>query len=172
MAADIIGLGLNAAAGGGVLGILGSLGGRVIGFFEKKRDQKHEVKKWDNDDKIRKHEIRLHEMTMEADMQEGQIELSMAQQNASSIGYTASIAHDNAIGQAAQWVINALRLVRPVLTLLLWIITAWIYAISRDPEIASSAVLAATAATFWWFGDRAPKAQVQIPTGNKITIGQ
>jgi len=48
-------------------------------------------------------------------------------------------------------------LVRPTLTLLLWLITAWIFARTQQSEIASAAVFAATASTLWWFGDRAPK---------------
>lgn len=164
MAGDIISMTANAAAGG-VFGILGSLAGRVIGFFEKKRDQAFAVKKWENDRLVRAHEIELHKLNLEADRQSGEIELAMLQEKAQGDGFKASIAQDQAIGQGSQWVINVLRLVRPVITFMLWIITAWIYAKSKNPAIADAAVFAATAATLWWFGDRAPSAKITMPKG-------
>jgi len=152
--ADILGLGLDAAAGG-LFGILGTALGRVAGYFERKQAFKQEVLRWD-------HEYKLHELQMTARAQETELELALAAQEGSWRGLEASIKADAAIGAASKWVINALRLVRPVLTILLWVITAWIFAVSQERSIVEAAVFAATAATLWWFGDRAPKSPLKL----------
>lgn len=142
-------LGLEAATGG-LFGIFGTALGRFAGYFERKQNFKQEIARWD-------HEYKLHELNMLARAQETEMELALAAQAGSWAGLEASIQADAGIGQAAQWVINILRLVRPVLTLLLWLITAWIFARTQNGAIVEAAVFAATAATLWWFGDRAPK---------------
>lgn len=147
--ADIFGLGLDAAAGG-VFGIVGTALGRVAGFFERKQTFKHQVERW-------QHEYRLHELQMRARAQETEMEIALTAQRGSWRGLEESIKADAAIGKASKWVINVLRLVRPTLTLLLWLITGWIFAETQNGSIVEAAVFAATAATLWWFGDRAPK---------------
>ncbi len=147
--ANILSFGADAVAGG-VFGIIGTAFGRVAAFFERKQTFAQEEKRWG-------HERKLHELQMRARKQETEIELAITTQKGSWDGLKASLDADANIGVAAQWVINVLRLVRPTLTLLLWLITAWIFARTQDAEIAKAAVFAATAATLWWFGDRAPK---------------
>ncbi len=153
--ANILGLGLDAAAGG-VFGIVGTALGRFAAYFEQKQSFKQEEKRWG-------HELKLHELQMKADKQETEMELALAAQRGSWEGLKTSIEADSHIGIASQWVINVLRLVRPTLTLLLWLITGWIFSRTQNVEIASAAVFAATAATLWWFGDRAPRRQPQLP---------
>jgi len=97
---------------------------------------------------------------MQARMQETEMELALAAQEGSWRGLQASIDAEAKIGTASLWVINLLRLVRPVLTLLLWLITGWIFSVTQNGSIVEAAVFAATAATLWWFGDRAPKPPV------------
>lgn len=147
--ADILGLGLDAAAGG-VFGLIGTAFGRVLSVFERKQMQSQERHRW-------AHELKLHELQMQAKAQETEMEIALAAQAGSWQGLTASIAADAAIGQADTWVINILRLVRPMLTILLWVITGWIFMHTGNAEIVEAAVFAATAATLWWFGDRAPQ---------------
>ena len=57
--------------------------------------------------------------------------------------------------------VDAVRaLTRPVLTLLLWLIAGGIWLGAGAGEraaITETATFAATAATLWWFGDRAPR---------------
>lgn len=148
--ADIFGLGMDAAAGG-VFGIVGTAIGRVAGYFEREQSFKQEQARWS-------HEYQLHELNMQANAQETEMELALAAQAGSWNGLEASIRADAAIGRASQWVVNVLRLVRPTLTLLLWTITAGIFVITQNGAIVEAAVFAATAATLWWFGDRAPRA--------------
>lgn len=147
--ADILGLGVDAAAGG-VFGLVGTVFGRVAGYFERKQTFKQETARW-------AHELDLHTLQMQARVQETELELAVAEQQGSWRGLQASIDAEAKIGRASQWVVNTLRLVRPVLTLLLWLITAWIFAKTQNGAIVEAAVFAATAATLWWFGDRAPK---------------
>ncbi|PHR61366.1 MAG: hypothetical protein COA43_03185 [Robiginitomaculum sp.] len=150
--ANLLGLGLDAAAGG-VFGIIGTGLGRVAGYFERKQSFVQEEKRWG-------HELKLHELQMKAHKQETEMELAIEAQKGSWKGLEASLHADANTGIASKWVINILRLVRPVLTLLLWLITGWIFSKTQDSTIASSAVFAATASTLWWFGDRAPKPKL------------
>lgn len=147
--ADLVSLGFDAAAGG-VFGLIGTALGRVAGFFERRDENAQEQARW-------VHEYRLHELSMIARAQETENEIELAAQAGSWKGLEASILADSAVGQASRWVINLLRLVRPSLTFLLWIITAGIFLQTQNQAIAEAAVFAATAATLWWFGDRAPK---------------
>jgi hypothetical protein len=146
--ADALTLGLDAAAGG-LFGILGTAFGRVAGYFERNQLHKQEQARWG-------HEYKLHELNMQARHQETELEIALAAQQGSWKGLEASIKAEAAIGKASLWVINALRLVRPLITVLLWIIATVIFLQTRDSAIIDAAVFAATAATLWWFGDRAP----------------
>ena len=146
---NLMALGLDAAAGG-VFGIVGTTLGRVAGFFERRDENKQEQARW-------AHEYQLHELNIKSRAQESEIEIELAAQVGSWTGLEASIRADSSGGIASQWVINLLRLVRPSLTFLLWIITAGIFVKTQNQAIAEAAVFAATAATLWWFGDRAPK---------------
>jgi len=129
------------AATGGIFGIVGTALGRVAGYFEKQLNFKQEQARWG-------HEYKLHELQMQARQQETELELALAAQAGSWKGLEASIKAEAAIGRASQWVINLLRLVRPVLTL---------FHVTRNGAIVEAAVFAASAATLWWFGDRAAK---------------
>ena len=147
--ADMMTLGLDAAAGG-VFGLVGTALGRVAGFFERRDENAQERARWG-------HEYQLHELNMKSRAQESEIEIELAAQAGSWAGLEASIKAEAASGVASKWVVNLLRLVRPSLTFLLWLITAGIFLQTQNQAIAEAAVFAATAATLWWFGDRAPK---------------
>ncbi len=154
---NLLSVGVDAIAGG-TFGILGTALGRVASYFERKQTFRQEEKRWG-------HELQLHELQMRANKQETEMELAITAQKGSWDGLRASLDADANIGTAAQWVINVLRLVRPSLTLLLWLITAWVFSRTQDGDIANAAVFAATAATLWWFGDRAPKPKPPVLGG-------
>jgi len=147
--ANAIALGLDAAAGG-LFGIIGSTLGRFAGYFEQRQQYVQERARWG-------HEYKLHELNMQSRHQETELELALTAQQGSWTGLEASLKAEAALGKASQWVINILRLVRPAITLLLWIITTMIFLKTEDRAIVDAALFAATAATLWWFGDRAPK---------------
>ncbi len=145
--ADIIGLAAS-AAGGGVFGVLGSLIGRVAGLVETRQVNAQERARWN------------HERELEGLRASGA--LTLAQEEGRNAGLAASLAAEAAIGPTYQWV-NAVRaLTRPVLTLLLWLITGVIF-LGADTlakgQIIETTTFAATAATLWWFGDRGQPAQ-------------
>lgn len=151
--ADALTLGLDAVAGG-LFGIVGTAFGRVAGYFERNQVHKQEQARWG-------HEYKLHELNMQARHQETELEIALAAQQGSWKGLEASIKAEAAIGKASLWVINMLRLVRPAITILLWLITMIIFLRTQDSAIVDAAVFAATAATLWWFGDRAPNSNLK-----------
>jgi hypothetical protein len=138
------------AAAGGVFGIIGTTLGRVPQFFERRQTYEHERARW-------LHELKLHELHQRARAQETEAELALVAQSGSCEGLEASLLAEASLGEASKWVINLLRLVRPVLTFLLWMITGLIFLQTQDGSVIEAAVFAATAATLWWFGDRAPR---------------
>lgn len=142
-------LGIDAVAGG-LFGVVGTALGRVANYFENKQAFVQEQARWG-------HEYRLHELNMKARHQETELEIALAAQQGSWKGLETSIKAEAALGKASRRVVNVLRLVRPSLTLLLWLITGAIFVITQDTAIIEATVFAATAATLWWFGDRAPK---------------
>ncbi len=148
------------AAAGGIFGLVGTALGRVAGFFERKQQFEQERARWG-------HEIQLHELHQRARAQETEAEIVLTEQAGSWRGLEASLRAEAALGEASRWVNNTLRLVRPVLTLLLWIITAGVFLLTQDGSVIDAVVFAATAATLWWFGDRAPR---QGLAGSGVTV--
>jgi hypothetical protein len=133
---------------GGATGILGTLIGRIVGFYETK--QKYEQ------------ELKLLELQAKINAEESERELAIAQAKAASDLRVASYQHDTGTGQGSQWVTNTLRLIRPALTIVLVIavIMLWFTAEQFEADIRTQVVVAiiylATSAVTWWFGDRAP----------------
>ena len=150
--ADIIGLAAS-AAGGGVFGLAGTVIGRIAGVIERRQDNALAQARW-------RHEAALMELQMKARASELAGQESLAQTAGAWQGLPASIAAEAAIGDSYRWV-NAVRaLTRPLLTLLLWLITVLVYfgaAAEAKASIVETATFAATAATLWWFGDRGTK---------------
>ena len=148
---DIIGISAS-AAGGGVFGLMGTTLGRVAGFFEKRQSIAHEERRWS-------HEAALLELQQQAEADAAEAALLKARADGSWRGLSSSLHADAAIGESYAWV-NAVRaLTRPVLTITLWGIATiiWFSAdASERATIVETATFAATAATLWWFGDRAP----------------
>ncbi|GAA4652554.1 hypothetical protein GCM10023116_48380 [Kistimonas scapharcae] len=140
---------LTAAAGGSITGIIGSLIGRVFGYLEKREEIKEKKLEFDQELKLIQYQGKI-----EADEREDELALTV-EQNDMMLQH-ASYQHDSAIGEADRWVINILRLVRPVLTLLLIVLAGYI-SIAGDFEqsdIDGDIVYLATMAVSWWFGDR------------------
>jgi len=150
--AEIVGLAAS-AAGGGVFGLVGTALGRVAGFFERRQTMKHETARW-------AHEVELIGLQQAAAREETEAELALANVAGSWDGLRASMTADAAIASSYRWVDAIRGLTRPILTLLLWLIATGIW-LGADPasktSIVETATFAATAATLWWFGDRAPR---------------
>lgn len=153
---DMIGLAAS-AAGGGVFGLVGTVIGRVAGLVERRQDNSQERARWAHEAAML--EVRMRET---AAATEGQTRLADAA--GAWRGLAASMEAEAAIGDSYRWV-NAVRgLTRPLLTLLLWLITGLVY-LGAAPEargmIVETATFAATAATLWWFGDRGQRREMR-----------
>ena len=131
---------LAGTAAGGITGLIGSLAGKVFGYFE--RNQKIKEKKLEFEQELRLLEL---EHTFKSKEREHEQKI-LIEQNAADLRL-ASYAHDSNTGHADQWVINLLRLVRPALTLGLVLLA---YTMPRTETL-----YLATTAVSWWFGDRA-----------------
>jgi hypothetical protein len=134
--------------GGGVTGLFGTLVGRVANIFEKKQERAFILEKYQLDAKLRSIET------------EKQLELTYL--NTSQKSLQASYKHDSSIIVKSEWINNIRALVRPVLTLLLWLLVAAIFfnleAVDDEKGlIVETVIYAATTATVWWFGDRSYK---------------
>jgi len=134
--------------GGGVTGLFGTLVGRVANIFEKKQERAFILEKYQLDAKLRSIET------------EKQLELTYL--NTSQKSLQASYKHDASIIVKSEWINNIRALVRPVLTLLLWLLVAAIFfnleAVDDEKGlIVETVIYAATTATVWWFGDRSYK---------------
>ena len=140
------------AAGGGLFGLIGTGIGRVAGYFENRQQNRHEEKRW-------AHDLQLLELTASANREQAEADIAKVEAQGSWDGLTASMEAEASIGDSYRWV-NAVRgLTRPLLTLLLWLITllVFLYTAPENREnIINTATFAATAATLWWFGDRGP----------------
>lgn len=153
---DLIGLAAS-AAGGGVFGLIGTVIGRIAGLFERRQENAQEQARW-------KHEAALIELQMKARASELPGQQSLAHTAGAWQELAASVAADAAIGDSYRWV-NAVRaLTRPLLTLLLWLITLLVWsgtAADQKAGIVETATFAATAATLWWFGDRGNRREIR-----------
>jgi hypothetical protein len=142
--------------GGGATGLLGTLFSQIASFVDKAQERKFILEKYRLDVEIRSKEMESAEQVAEI--------------KAYSDMLTASYLHDTSIGQGSQWVINFLRLVRPLLTILLWVMVGCIWisvvhtgetlpwlaekSMTVQEQIIGTVLYSATAATLWWFGTR------------------
>ena len=150
----LVGTGAS-ALGGGLFGLVGNIGTKVIGLFEAKQLFAQKKEEWG-------HEERLLDMQTKAKAAETEQELAVTAASGSWGGLTESLKAETAIGVTYPWV-NAVRaLVRPALTLGLasFLCAAFFAMTPGDIDrayVADSLVFAAVTAIVWWFGDRAPK---------------
>ncbi|MFN7181023.1 hypothetical protein [Hyphomonas sp.] len=154
--ADIIGLAAS-AAGGGIFGLLGTVIGRVAGLVERRQDNQQERARW-------AHEKDITQLQMQARAAALAAEEKLAATAGSWAGLTASMQAEAAIGGSYRWVEAVRALTRPLLTLLLWVITGLVWlgaAAEARAAIVETTTFAATAATLWWFGDRGNRREVR-----------
>lgn len=169
---DVIGA-AGAAAGGGVFGILGSAVNRVFGIFERREARRDREQQYAEQVNVRAHELELLRENRLTAAAETENEIAVTQTEGSFRGLEASLTAAASIGNAPGWV-NAVRaMVRPILTILLWVFAALIFkwvlesaaggVLSADEiptlvrYVVYSVIFAATTATVWWYGDRAPR---------------
>lgn len=156
---------------GGATGLLGTVAGRLIGLFERRQDrlaaeQSNAFKRerW-------AHELQLAEQSGREQAAARAADLEKTREQAAGRALARSVAAETALKASYPWVDAVRALVRPTLTLLLWAVATGIYIsllteseFLADAEradlaryLTASVVYCATAATLWWFGDRAPR---------------
>jgi hypothetical protein len=156
-------LGVSAISGG-VLGTLGTALGRVSGFFERRAENAHERERW-------AHELQLEERRAAASAQSADATASAGLQAARFDGLVESLKTDVGLESGYRWVAAVRSLVRPVLTPFLWMLYLIVFftvmsgAADRFLDdgvesdflgyFISNIAFTASAATLWWFGDRA-----------------
>lgn len=156
-------LGIAAStAGGGVFGIIGTVLNRFAGYWERKQQMEHEVRKWE-------HETVLIDKQMQARHEESEAELALADVEGSWRGLQASMDAEAKVPESYKWVSAVRSITRPALTILLWIITTIIFFNAQpdyQEQIIQSSTFAATAATLWWFGDRGSQPRERARLNN------
>jgi hypothetical protein len=131
--------------GGGATGLLGTAIGKVTNYFETKQNNAFILEKYALDAKLRKEEM--------------ESEFAIAKMNADSAMYASSVEHDIGYGKPSKWLTNTLRLIRPALTIMLWIMVAVVYFntpqdLDYKGQIIGTILYCATTALLWWFGAR------------------
>jgi len=141
---------LGSALFGGGIGIFGSVVSKVLSIWQFKEELK--AKKVDYE-----HEKSLLDRQLAARKDELESEQAIVNVAADESVRVASYQHANSVGETSVWVNNVLRLVRPLLTLMMVCLTAYIAATfdTLTQQELSSQVIAITSMCFaWWFGDR------------------
>jgi len=163
---------LGGMLAGGATGLLGTVAGRLIGLVERRQERlaagdrrAFEREKW-------AHDLRLAETAAASEAAGRAAEAALARDAAAAETLKRSVDAEASVRASYPWVDAVRALVRPALTLLLWAVATAIYASLAYGEegfladadrsdlaryLAGSVVYCATAATLWWFGDRAPR---------------
>ena len=156
----------GAATTGGITGLIGGLANRFFAYREKEQAHKHALDlakvETERDNRRHEHEVILHDLNLKALEKETEREIMVAREAGSWDALAKSQAAQPQPlpgSKESQWVTNAKGITRPALTFLLWVsvlvIFFFVNSESRD-VIMSGAIYCATAATLWWFADRAP----------------
>ena len=140
---------------GGATGIIGSILVKAFSFLafwveEKKMDKEHERTK------------ELLRLQNEIGAAESEREMAVAEASAAADIRTASYSHDSSVGTSSRWVVDVLRLVRPVLTFTLIVLVGIVYFksdIGGKATIELGVLYMCSSSVLWWFGDRAMRKQ-------------
>jgi len=136
---------------GGATGLIGSILSKGIGLFEAYQERKNMQLEFE-------HELALLDRQAKLKAQETENALAIANAETAASLREASYRHDTRTGRPHNWVIDTLRLIRPVLTILLIGLTWFIYSTIADAtvqmEITASILYMTASAVTWWFGDR------------------
>jgi len=136
---------------GGVTGIIGSVIGKAFSFLDAWQEEKKATNEHGRT-------IALLELQNKLGAEESEREMAITQAKIDADSRVASYSHDAVGGTSSVWVIDLLRLVRPVLTFSLIFLVGILYfkaAPGGRATIEASVIYMASSATLWWFGDRA-----------------
>lgn len=152
----------SSALAGGLFGVIGTGIGRVLGWVERRDNHRQEQARW-------AHELALHRLQSQQAAAETEREAALVALQGSMSGLRESLVAEASLKGGYPWVDAARALVRPVLTPLLWVfyLTLVSMVLAHQPHLEAGLLarllddvaFAASAATLWWFGDRAPRRQ-------------
>jgi hypothetical protein len=138
---------------GGATGLIGTLLGKVAGYFETK--QKIEIMTLNFEQ-----EVKLQGLIHGSRMAEKEIEKEIQSAVATAKMRAASYRQDASYGVVSGWVLSLLRMVRPIITLILAMIVWLIYVSTNDlgvqSDLANQVMFLFGMSVSWWFGDRSP----------------
>jgi len=136
---------------GGATGLIGSLLSKGIGIFEASQRRKDKALEYEQ-------ELKLLDKQAALKTAETENELAIANAETAASLREASYSHDSSMGKPHRWVVDVLRLVRPVLTAFLLILVGGIYFTTNDfamkAGVIDSVLFMTSSAVTWWFGDR------------------
>jgi hypothetical protein len=136
---------------GGVTGIIGSVIGKAFSFLDAWQEEKKATNEHGRT-------LELLELQNKIGAEENEREMAITQSKIDADSRVASYSHDSMAGTGSIWVIDLLRLVRPVLTFSLIILVGILYfkAIPAGrATIEASVIYLCSSSCLWWFGDRA-----------------
>ena len=156
---DLVGL-LGSAVGGSIFGMIGAALKVVGGIWEAKQKMAERQLEMT-------HEIALIEKQSQLRVIESENERAITQLRADADIKTKSYEVYTDLSNTYKWVASVVALVRPALTLFLWMLAAWsAWTVMQDrgqvlvngkdlmADIINNITFCAAAATLWWFGDR------------------
>ncbi len=137
---------------GGATGLVGTIIGKVAGYFEFKQKMEFTRLQYGQ-------EVELQKLQHTARVVELESERAIHEVSAAAKTRSASYRHDASYGQVTKWMITALRAVRPLLTFALILMTTVVYfeADLGTRILVTDQILFLTGMSVsWWFGDRSP----------------
>jgi hypothetical protein len=142
---------IGTALTGGITGVVGSVIGKAFSFLDAWQEEKKATNEHGRT-------IALLELQNKIGAEESEREITIAQSKVDADSRMASYSHDSMAGTGSLWVIDLLRLVRPVLTFSLIVLVGMLY-FSSDTggrtTIEASVIYLCSSSCLWWFGDRA-----------------
>jgi len=136
---------------GGITGVVGSVIGKAFSFLDAWQEEKKATNEHGRT-------LELLELQNKIGAEENEREMEITQAKIDADSRVASYSHDSMAGTGSIWVIDLLRLVRPVLTFSLIILVGILYfkAIPAGrATIEASVIYLCSSSCLWWFGDRA-----------------
>jgi len=130
---------------------VGSVIGKAFSFLDSWQEEKKATNEHGRT-------IALLELQNKIGAEESEREMAIAQSKIDADSRMASYSHDSMGGTSSIWVIDCLRMVRPVLTFSLILLVGILY-FKAVPEgratIEASVIYLCSSSCLWWFGDRA-----------------
>jgi len=136
---------------GGITGVVGSVIGKAFSFLDAWQEEKKATNEHGRT-------LELLELQNKLGAEESEREMAITQSKIDADSRVASYSHDSMAGTGSLWVVDCLRLVRPVLTFSLIILVGILYfkAIPAGrATIEASVIYLCSSSCLWWFGDRA-----------------